>query len=187
MLLVTAEEMRRLDQSTIGHGHASGELLMERAGAGVVLAMERRYGPMLGLRVLILCGTGNNGGDGMVAARHLRARGADVHAGVVGDHSRVRGEALAQLDRLTASGLTIASVTTEDELDQLVARKDNWTSRSTPCSARALVASPRDCSPPPSRRSAGWMKRARMWSRSMCRPEWMPTPAPSRAVRCAPI
>jgi NAD(P)H-hydrate epimerase len=126
MLLVTAEEMRLLDRATIERGHASGELLMERAGAGVVEAMERRYGPTLGLRVLVLCGTGNNGGDGLVAARHLLARGAEVHIGVLGDHTRIRGEALAHLDRVTATGLTVTSIAGEDELERLVASRDEW-------------------------------------------------------------
>lgn len=126
MLLVTAEEMRALDRSTIDGGHASGELLMERAGAGVAEAMERRYGPTLGLRVLVLCGTGNNGGDGLVAARHLLARGSEVHVGVLGDHTRIHGDALAHLDRLTATGLTVASIGDEDELERLVASRDQW-------------------------------------------------------------
>jgi NAD(P)H-hydrate epimerase len=126
MLLVTAEEMRLLDRATIEGGHVSGELLMERAGTGVVEAMERRYGPTLGLRVMVLCGTGNNGGDGLVAARHLRARGAEVHVGVLGHHTRLRGEALAHLGRVTATGLTVTSIAGEAELEQLVASRDQW-------------------------------------------------------------
>jgi len=82
--VLSAAEMRQLDEATM-RGHSSGAALMERAGAGVVEAMERRYGPVLGLRVLVLCGTGNNGGDGLVAARRLRERGALVTVGVVGD------------------------------------------------------------------------------------------------------
>ena len=126
MLLVTAQEMRLLDRATIEGGHATGEALMERAGAGVVQAMEARYGPGLGLRVLILCGTGNNGGDGLVAARHLRARGAEVHVGVLGDPGRMRGEALVHLERLSASGLAVASITAEGELDRLLSSRDRW-------------------------------------------------------------
>jgi NAD(P)H-hydrate epimerase len=126
MLLVTAEEMRLLDRATIDGGFASGGELMERAGAGVVEAMERRYGSMLGLRVLVLCGAGNNGGDGLVAARYLRARGAEVHAAVLGDLARMKGDALAHLERLTATGSTVASVRAEDELERLVASRDRW-------------------------------------------------------------
>ena len=126
MLLVTAEEMRRLDRATIDGGHATGETLMERAGAGVVEALDRRYGPGLGLRVLVLCGTGNNGGDGFVAARHLRDRGAEVHVALLGDRARVRGEALVHLDRMTASGLGAAPIANEDALERLVASRDAW-------------------------------------------------------------
>ena len=126
MLLVTAEEMRRLDRATIEGGHAPGGTLMERAGAGVVAAMERRYGPSLGLRVLVLCGTGNNGGDGFVAARHLRERGAEVHVALLGDRARVRGEALTHLERLTAAGIVPTPVAGEDALERLVASRDAW-------------------------------------------------------------
>jgi NAD(P)H-hydrate epimerase len=104
MMLLTAKEMRLLDRATIDGGHAPGELLMERAGAGVAEAMERRYGATLGLRVLVLCGTGNNGGDGFVAARYLRHRGAEVHVGVIGETEKIQGDALAQLHRLGEDG-----------------------------------------------------------------------------------
>ena len=126
MRLVTAAQMRLLDRATIETGHAAGEVLMERAGAGVVEAMERRYGPCLGLRVLVLCGTGNNGGDGLVAARHLLARGAEVHVGVLGDHARMSDDSLVHLERLTASGLTLTSIANEDELERLLATRDTW-------------------------------------------------------------
>jgi len=124
--LVTAEEMRLLDRTAMARGIASGEQMMERAGAGAVEAMERRYGPTLGLRVLVLCGTGNNGGDGLVAARHLRARGAEVHLGLLGDPARMRGEALVHLERLTATGFTVASITHADELERLVGSRGRW-------------------------------------------------------------
>src|SRR5262245_21400347 len=90
MQLVTAAEMRLLDRATIETGHASGDELMERAGQGLVATMERQYGALLGMRVLVLCGTGNNGGDGFVAARWLKGRGAGVHVGLVGDAAKMR-------------------------------------------------------------------------------------------------
>jgi NAD(P)H-hydrate epimerase len=125
MLLVTASEMRQIDRATIAAG-TPGEALMERAGAGLVAAMERRYGSLLALRVLVLCGTGNNGGDGLVAARHLHARGAEVHAAVLGDLARVSGDALVHLERLHGVGLAVASVESESELERLVASRDRW-------------------------------------------------------------
>ena len=124
--LVTAAEMRELDRATIEGGHATGEALMERAGAGVAEAMERRYGPALALRVLVLCGTGNNGGDGFVAARHLRARGAETLVGLIGERARVRGEALAHLERLEREGATAVEIGSEETLARLVATHARW-------------------------------------------------------------
>ena len=99
--LVTAAEMRELDRATIEACHATGEALMERAGAGVAEAMERRYGPALALRVIVLAGTGNNGGDGFVAARHLARAGADVIVAFVATESRPKApDAGRNWDRL---------------------------------------------------------------------------------------
>ena len=125
-LLLTAEEMRQLDRATIEGGHVPAEILMERAGTGVVEAMERRYGPVLGLRTLVLCGPGNNGGDGFVAARHLRIRGADVAVGLIGDRARVRGEARAHLERLEGAGGAVVALDGEDAIAHLVRSRDGW-------------------------------------------------------------
>jgi ADP-dependent NAD(P)H-hydrate dehydratase / NAD(P)H-hydrate epimerase len=119
MHLVTADEMRRLDRATIARGHATGAQLMERAGAGVAVAMAARYGAPLALRVLVLCGTGNNGGDGFVAARHLRARGADVTVGLLGARDKVKGDALVQLEAMEAEGVQARALADEPALRAL--------------------------------------------------------------------
>jgi len=126
MRLLTANQMRALDRATIEGGHVPGLELMERAGGGVARAMERRYGPLLGLRVLVLCGTGNNGGDGCVAARHLRAQGAELHVGLLGDPRRVEGDARAQLERLAAEGVRVEPVDSEGTLSTFIASRDQW-------------------------------------------------------------
>ena len=72
--ILTAAEMRAAEQAAIDCG-ASVEQLMEQAGEGLAEAAYRFAGP---LPALILCGPGNNGGDGYVAARHLKARGVAV-------------------------------------------------------------------------------------------------------------
>jgi len=125
-LLLTAAEMRALDAATIQSGHATGEVLMERAGAGVAAAIERRWGPVLGLRVLVLCGTGNNGGDGLVAARHLRVRGAAVTVGVLGGREALKGDARVHLERAEADGVRPAFLTQDAELRRLVDSRDGW-------------------------------------------------------------
>ena len=72
--ILTAEAMRAAEQKAIDGG-TSVEELMERAGAALAEACYRFAGPM---PALVLCGPGNNGGDGYVAARHLAERGVDV-------------------------------------------------------------------------------------------------------------
>jgi NAD(P)H-hydrate epimerase len=70
--------MQALDRRTITEAHIPGTTLMERAGAGVAACIERRYGPLRGKSITILCGKGNNGGDGFVVARLLHRQRARV-------------------------------------------------------------------------------------------------------------
>jgi len=125
MRLVTADQMRALDRATIESG-TPGEELMERAGAGVVRAMVARYGSLLGLRVLVLCGTGNNGGDGFVVARHLERLGADVQVGVLGDRDQVTGDAAAHLAKLASRAIPCVSVRDEAQLRARIDQRDAW-------------------------------------------------------------
>lgn len=77
MHLVTTEQMRRLEQTAVDAG-ATWEALMEHAGWGVAQEALRTLGDARGRRVIVLVGPGNNGGDGLVAARHLHDAGAHV-------------------------------------------------------------------------------------------------------------
>ena len=77
--IVTAEQMRALDHRTITEAQVPSVVLMERAGTGVVANLEALYGPVAGKKFVILCGKGNNGGDGFVIARLLRRKRARVH------------------------------------------------------------------------------------------------------------
>ncbi|HEY6661673.1 MAG TPA: NAD(P)H-hydrate dehydratase [Sphingomicrobium sp.] len=79
--ILTAEAMRAAEQSAIDGG-TSVEVLMERAGAALAEATYRFSGPM---PALILCGPGNNGGDGFVAARDLAGRGIEVRVAALAD------------------------------------------------------------------------------------------------------
>jgi hydroxyethylthiazole kinase-like uncharacterized protein yjeF len=79
--ILTAERMRAAEQAAIDAG-TPVETLMERAGAALAEATVRFGAP---LPVLILCGPGNNGGDGNVAARHLADRGIRVRVAALGD------------------------------------------------------------------------------------------------------
>jgi len=77
MNVLTAEQMREADRRTSAAG-TPGNVLMERAGARVVEVLEREFAPLESQRVVIFCGKGNNGGDGLVVARLLEGRVAKL-------------------------------------------------------------------------------------------------------------
>jgi NAD(P)H-hydrate epimerase len=103
--LVTAAEMRGLDRHTIDALGVPGELLMELAGAAVAAEAAALRAP--GAAVWLVCGAGNNGGDGLVAARHLHLRGVPVHVLATADPAAWRGETAANARRLAALGLEV--------------------------------------------------------------------------------
>jgi ADP-dependent NAD(P)H-hydrate dehydratase / NAD(P)H-hydrate epimerase len=88
--LLSNAEMAEADRLTIAGG-VPGLDLMERAGAAVAAAIVAKY--PAGSRVAVVAGPGNNGGDGFVAARHLADRGYRVEVLLLGDASRLKGDA----------------------------------------------------------------------------------------------
>jgi hydroxyethylthiazole kinase-like uncharacterized protein yjeF len=95
--LPDAERMRAIDRWAIDDRGVPSLDLMERAGAGVTRVVERLVpdGP-----VVVVCGTGNNGGDGLVVARLLRDAGREVTVLCAGLPAKLTGDALANLERL---------------------------------------------------------------------------------------
>ena len=87
--LLTIDEMTAADAAAIAVG-VPGIKLMENAGAAVAGAISARFAPR---PALVLCGPGNNGGDGFVAARHLKERGWPVRVALLGARDRLRGDA----------------------------------------------------------------------------------------------
>jgi len=79
MKIVTGTEMQTLDRRTIIEAHVPSTVLMERAGEGIVRHLEELCGTARGKTITILCGKGNNGGDGFVVARLLHRRHARIH------------------------------------------------------------------------------------------------------------
>jgi hydroxyethylthiazole kinase-like uncharacterized protein yjeF len=92
--------MREFDACAIDRQRVPSVVLMENAGRGStdVLVRELLSGKAAGARVVIVCGTGNNGGDGLVMARHLRVRGAHPVVLLAGDEQHVARDARANLD-----------------------------------------------------------------------------------------
>ncbi len=105
--LATAEEMRAADRRATERYGVASLLLMENAARGAADALERELGPMAGRRVAVVCGRGNNGGDGLALARHLLARGARVDAWLAGPAAEVRGDAALNLEALRRGGQAI--------------------------------------------------------------------------------
>lgn len=116
MRLVTAAEAKRLDERASKEFGMPTLLLMENAGLSIVLAMEKTFGSLEGKRVAIFCGRGGNGGDGMCAARHLVAHGAQVVVGLIGGRDGLAGDALANWTILDRMGLTPMDVRSEGDL-----------------------------------------------------------------------
>ncbi len=99
--LLTAAQMRAIERAAIESGAVTGLELMERAGAGVVEAVFEEW-PELGAgerRALVLCGPGNNGGDGFVVARLLHERGWAVEVFFYGDAGKLPPDARANYQR----------------------------------------------------------------------------------------
>jgi NAD(P)H-hydrate epimerase len=87
--------MYRADRAAMAAG-VDGPTLMENAGAGVAAALIERFGAR---PTAILCGPGNNGGDGFVVARHLKAAGARVRLALLGEKGRLGGDAAIMAKR----------------------------------------------------------------------------------------
>jgi hydroxyethylthiazole kinase-like uncharacterized protein yjeF len=119
--LVSSAEMRAIDEAAIQRFGVPSLDLMERAGRGVVEALVSHFGPVLGRSVLVLCGRGNNGGDGLVAARVLREQGADVRVLVTAAPDQMSGDARVNLERWVADGGFVHHAPTEEEVDRFFA------------------------------------------------------------------
>ena len=75
MKILTAAQMQDVDRATTERYGVPSLTLMENAGRSVVKFLHQRFSPLEGQEIVILCGRGNNGGDGLVVARLLRDRG----------------------------------------------------------------------------------------------------------------
>ena len=104
--LLTAAQMRAIEEAAIASGQVTGLELMERAGQGVVEAIFEEW-PALAQapgRAVVLCGPGNNGGDGFVVARLLKGWGWEVEVFLYGDPSRLPPDARVNYERWVGMG-----------------------------------------------------------------------------------
>jgi NAD(P)H-hydrate epimerase len=110
MKVLTADEMREVDRRTIEMG-IPGIVLMENAGMRVVEFLAERFAPLEAQRVLVLCGKGNNGGDGLVIARQIHTRFPKCHLTVVllADPEDLRGDARLNYAMLRTCGCPVTT------------------------------------------------------------------------------
>src|SRR6266498_558707 len=110
MRVLNATQMRDADRRTIEEIGIPSLVLMEHAGRQAVAAMEAVYSDLLDRQIAVLCGRGNNGGDGFVIARTLVHRGGDVAVFLIGRVADVRGDARINLEILGRLGVTVVEI-----------------------------------------------------------------------------
>jgi ADP-dependent NAD(P)H-hydrate dehydratase / NAD(P)H-hydrate epimerase len=110
MKVLTAAQMREVDRRTISLG-IPGLILMENAGCRVVDFLAQRFAPLEVQRIVVFCGKGNNGGDGLVVARQLytRFRPADLSVVLAFDPAEFQGDAADNYQMLRACGCPVSS------------------------------------------------------------------------------
>jgi NAD(P)H-hydrate epimerase len=115
MRVLNTEQMREADRRTIEDIGLPSIVLMENAGRQTVAAMEAAFDALASSRVAVLCGRGNNGGDGFVVARTLAQRGVEAVVFLFGSVGEVQGDARTNLEVLGHLGLTVIEITNAQE------------------------------------------------------------------------
>jgi len=117
--VVTAKEMRSIDERTISQIGIPGAVLMERAGLQVVESCLSIFGSLSGRSVIVLCGKGNNGGDGFVVAREMKRRGAGVSIFVFAKQSDLKGDSLQNYSIVRKMGVPTSHISSVAQFDRI--------------------------------------------------------------------
>ena len=110
MKVVSPSEMKQIDRKAIFDIGIPGCVLMENAGRGTVQIIKDKFKELRNLNVAIVCGRGNNGGDGFVIARWLKNQGAEPHVFLIGNKEDVKGDAKTNLDIIVKMGFNIKEI-----------------------------------------------------------------------------
>jgi NAD(P)H-hydrate epimerase len=110
MRLVRASEIQEMDRITIQELGIPGAVLMENAARGASRIFLEYFAPPDNSHVVLLCGRGNNGGDGYVMARYLQQAGLKVTVIVLSKLNKISGDALMNLKVIKQMGLEILEV-----------------------------------------------------------------------------
>lgn len=115
MYVVTAKQMQELDRKTINDIGIPGIVLMENAGMGTFKQIIGYFPDVHRKRIVILCGRGNNGGDGFVIARYFYNAGCDVKAFLLSSIDKVSGDAKTSMDVYQHMGGSVKEITDEKQ------------------------------------------------------------------------
>jgi NAD(P)H-hydrate epimerase len=110
-LSLTRDQVRAIDRLAVERYHIPGLILMENAGRNAAQIIHERYGPAG--RAFVICGTGNNGGDGCVVARHLHNAGLSVRLLVTGDEAKMSPEMAVNYKIARAMGIDLTTAIDE--------------------------------------------------------------------------
>ena len=114
-LVMSRDEVRAFDSWAIKTLRIPGVVLMENAGRSCAELIKEKLADVSEPKVCIFCGTGNNGGDGYVIARHLLNSGFQTTIVVCGDRNKIKGDAKTNLDILERMGQPIAQLYLTDD------------------------------------------------------------------------
>ncbi len=115
--------MREIDRRAIEEKGIPGQTLMENAGRAVFEAILRRFGNVQSKTVAVICGKGNNGGDGFVVARYLKESGAHVEIDLLCRADEVKGDAAENMMKAGKCRIAIKEIT---DASQYEIRTDTW-------------------------------------------------------------
>jgi hydroxyethylthiazole kinase-like uncharacterized protein yjeF len=116
MKLATAQDMRKIDESAVKDYSLTIARLMENAGAAVVKELEITYPPLSKKTFGVLCGKGNNGGDGLAVARLLKQKKASVVVVLIGEANELSTESKKQYEKAKASKVPILNMTSGENM-----------------------------------------------------------------------
>ncbi len=124
MKIVTSAQIKNIDRRAITEFGMPGPVLMENAAAAVMTEMETHFDGLAGMRVGIICGKGNNGGDGLALARRLAICGVAVRVALLAASGAVVGDAKVNLSILKRMSVDILQNASTSAIADVVAWSD---------------------------------------------------------------
>ncbi len=126
MKVVTSQQIREIDRKAMEENNLSGLILMENAGLRIFQSLKNIYPDLRLKKIIIFAGSGNNGGDGFVVARHLYNYGVKAKVFLLSPFNKVIGEAEENLNIINKMGVKLFEVETTklEEIQRTIQNSD---------------------------------------------------------------